>query len=167
MADLFFNGLFSFGLLIHTSARRPSLLILLTCVAATAGAADEPAIGTPRLVVDFNPDVTFSSSPEALFRVGNAVYFTADDGVHGRELWRSDGTAQGTAMVLDIEPGRSTASVREMTDMGGQLYFSANSQTGQELWTTDGTDAGTRRVAGRDQGVRAVAPRTWYGNDLV
>ena len=35
----------------------------------------------------------------------DTVLFAADDGVHGRELWRTDGTAAGTAMVADLAPG--------------------------------------------------------------
>src|SRR5262249_47291888 len=34
--------------------------------------------------------------------MGDRVFFVADDGVHGRELWASDGTADGTQMVKDI-----------------------------------------------------------------
>ncbi|MGY6536766.1 MAG: ELWxxDGT repeat protein, partial [Pararhodobacter sp.] len=33
------------------------------------------------------------------------VYFSADDGVHGRELWVTDGTPVGTRMVRDTAPG--------------------------------------------------------------
>ena len=43
------------------------------------------------------------------------LFFSADDGIHGNELWSSDGTADGTAMVKDINPasdGRSNP-VRE------------------------------------------------------
>ena len=39
----------------------------------------------------------------------NTLYFTADDGMHGRELWRSDGTASGTALVADLNPGPAPA----------------------------------------------------------
>ena len=37
--------------------------------------------------------------------IGSTAYFTADDGVHGEELWKSDGTAAGTVLVKDINPG--------------------------------------------------------------
>ena len=48
---------------------------------------------------------TDSSKPAGLIDVGGTVYFSADDGVHGPELWKSDGTAAGTVMVKDIVPG--------------------------------------------------------------
>ena len=37
--------------------------------------------------------------------VNGTLFFAADDGVHGRELWKSDGTAAGTVLVKDINPG--------------------------------------------------------------
>jgi len=42
------------------------------------------------------------SWPRQLTRVGQRVFFTADDGVHGEELWVTDGTQEGTHLVRDI-----------------------------------------------------------------
>ena len=46
-----------------------------------------------------------SSIPGDLTNVNGTLYFEADDGVHGNELWKSDGTDAGTTMVKDIFPG--------------------------------------------------------------
>ncbi|OSZ79144.1 hypothetical protein CAP35_13085 [Chitinophagaceae bacterium IBVUCB1] len=71
------------------------------------------------------------------------VYFRADNGTDGDELWVSDGTDAGTQMVKNINPtGSSNPS--DFCEFYGKLYFSADNGTnGRELWVTDGTDAGT------------------------
>ena len=43
-----------------------------------------------------------SWSPHFLKNVNGTLYFAADDGIHGEELWKSDGTGVGTALVEDI-----------------------------------------------------------------
>lgn len=68
---------------------------------------DGTATGT-RLVKDIDQttsDWIGSPTPGNLTAVGDLVYFTADDGVHGEELWVSDGTTAGTRMVEDLNPG--------------------------------------------------------------
>ena len=45
-----------------------------------------------------------SSFPDNLVALGNTLYFVADSGSGGRELWKSDGSAAGTVRVKDINP---------------------------------------------------------------
>ncbi len=46
-----------------------------------------------------------TSVPQFLTDVGGTLFFGADDGTNGIELWKSDGTAAGTVLVKDINPG--------------------------------------------------------------
>ncbi|MBH8578183.1 DUF4347 domain-containing protein [Nostocaceae cyanobacterium CENA369] len=112
------------------------------------------------LVKDINPGVvttasgeTFpnSSSPQSLTNANGILYFIADDGTHGYELWKSDGTTAGTVLVKDINPGSSSSFVTNdyyelslITNVNGKVYFVANDGIhGRELWKSDGTTAGT------------------------
>ena len=64
--------------------------------------SDGTADGTV-MVKDINPGG--SSVPLGFASVGNMLYFTANDGVNGRELWKTDGTSAGTVLVKDINSG--------------------------------------------------------------
>ena len=101
-------------------------------------------MSTPFLVKDIRPG-GYSSSPGSLTALGNTLYFSANDGVNGTELWKSDGTAAGTVLVKDIFPSVSwSSSPRYLTAVGNTLFFSANDGVnGEELWRSDGTAAGT------------------------
>jgi len=72
------------------------------------------------------------------------LFFKASDGIHGRELWISDGTSEGTYMLKDIETDLSTVSPNSFTPYNGLVFFQADDGVwGRELWVTDGTEAGT------------------------
>ncbi len=112
--------------------------------------SDGTAEGTV-LVADINPGTGDSASrftDSEPSEVAGTLYFVADDGVHGRELWRSDGTAAGTQIVADIGPGPfSGVGDLRAAEVDGVLYFSANDgDHGRELWRSDGTSAGTTLV---------------------
>src|SRR5271170_2636708 len=55
--------------------------------------------------------------------VGNEYYFTGLDQSHGRELWKSDGTAAGTQLVDDITPGPADSDPQGFVQMNGILFF--------------------------------------------
>ena len=70
-----------------------------------------------------------------------------NDITHGNELWKSDGTAGGTVMVKDINPGALGSNPSSLTVVGSTLFFAATDGVhGPELWKSDGTAAGTVMV---------------------
>jgi len=93
--------------------------------------------------------------------VNGTLFFTASDGVHGLELWKSDGTTSGTVMVKDIFPGETTyqgyyggwytvtnsSDPAGLTNVNGTLFFRASDGATRGLWKSDGTEAGTVPVA--------------------
>jgi ELWxxDGT repeat protein/VCBS repeat-containing protein len=92
-----------------------------------------------------NPNTGFSDSyPSYFTNVNGTLFFVANDGIHGNELWKSDGTTVGTVPVKDIRAGTSSSFPQALTEMNGRLFFSADDGiNGRELWTSDGTDQST------------------------
>ncbi|MCP3142547.1 ELWxxDGT repeat protein [Pyxidicoccus xibeiensis] len=118
--------------------------------------SDGTASGT-RLVEDIHPGsadalpIPYSSDESVLdapvVAVGGVLYFAANDGEHGMELWRSDGTAAGTYLVEDVRPGPESSNPQSLRAVGGRVFFRADDgEHGQELWVSDGTRRGTRLV---------------------
>ena len=107
------------------------------------------AANVPTLVRDINQTpIGVGSQPTFLGTLGGWTYLAADDGVHGNELWKTDGTGPGTSLVKDINPGSAASNPANFLVVGNLAYFSATTAaSGQEIWVTDGTSAGTRLVA--------------------
>ena len=84
-----------------------------------------------------------SGSPSDFAVLGNHLYFKADDGIHGTELWKTDGTVYGTMMVKDPNPGNTGSNPTGLTAFNNALYFAATDASGTELWKSDGTANGT------------------------
>lgn len=79
-----------------------------------------------------------SSHPSQLTAVNGTLYFTANDGVYGDALWKSDGTEAGTVRLTD------NGGAFALTDVNGTLFFAALGRTGSlGLWKSDGTIDGT------------------------
>src|SRR5439155_14086160 len=84
----------------------------------------------------------YANGPYA--ELNGVVYFNGESSIPGDELWRTDGTAQGTWLVKKVLPGdyRSPSWV-DLTAFQGALYFVAAGPEGTELWRSDGTPEGT------------------------
>lgn len=134
--------------------------------------------GTPggtRLVRDINPlnntlEVFRGSNPQSLVDLGDGrVLFRAKDDIFGGrdELWVSDGTAAGTAMVRDVGGSSISSEPSGLTRLlPGLVVYSANNGTtdlgaghaGRELWVSDGSFVGTRLLADINPGLAASNP---------
>jgi ELWxxDGT repeat protein len=107
---------------------------------------DGTAAGT-NLVINLRPDgggIFYSGAPFNFITFNNKVYFTASDDTHGAELFSSDGTAAGTQIVKDMQPGTEGSIPQQSVLYNGNLYFSCyNGNDATGLWKSDGTTAGT------------------------
>jgi ELWxxDGT repeat protein len=139
--------------------------LVVAVLAAASLSTPVAAQSDARLVEDIHP--SGGSDPRALTRVGEVVFFTANDGSHGRELWKTDGTRAGTRLVRDIRSGGSGSNPGHLTKVGGRLFFTANDGShGRELWTSDGTRSGTRLVEDLTPGSGGMSPQSIVIADL-
>ncbi|TKB78981.1 MAG: hypothetical protein E8D42_06100 [Nitrospira sp.] len=123
--------------------------------------------GGPVLVKDIRTGA--GSNPNDFVNVNGLLYFTADNGVNGRELWKSDGTAAGTVLVKDIVAGFSGSNPQYLTNVNGTLFFLAETAAnGRELWKSDGTAGGTILVKDINPGSASGFPNSsWHTGSLT
>jgi len=119
-----------------------------------------------------------SSNPELLTNVGGTLFFKADsnnspeyDGLsyQVQELWKSDGTLEGTVLVKNIASSFVSRSIESLTAVNGMLYFTAvDNIHGRELWKSDGSESGTEIVKDISTGTSSSYPAHLTNvNDLL
>ncbi|MDG0816991.1 ELWxxDGT repeat protein [Bdellovibrio svalbardensis] len=120
-----------------------------------ASTEPETSIFNPEGTLEFFKEINPGSSaadPASFAMLGsNKFLFYANDGTNGVELWASDGTAAGTALVKDIFTGPSSSYPAGYTILQGvspaTAVFNATSATSDSsLWKTDGTTSGTVQI---------------------
>ncbi|MBI5852074.1 MAG: hypothetical protein HZB39_13760 [Planctomycetes bacterium] len=111
---------------------------------------------TTHLVADIWPGpedgtrVSYYGRPDAA-NLDGLAYFTGNDGIHGMEPWCTDGTPQGTRMLVDLQPGPQSSYPGGYIRVGSRVAFFTGSGgglfEGDTIWITDG--ATTRPLAQR------------------
>ncbi len=93
----------------------------------------------PVRVADINPGAG-GSNPRFMASIGSKIYFSANDGVTGREMWVYDSVTNISKRVRDINPGAGNSNPRFLTEVNGVIFFAATDGTvtlGRELWKYD------------------------------
>lgn len=92
---------------------------------------------------------TLSANPSQMIDINGTLYFVADNGTNGSELWKTTGTLASTTMVKDIYAGSSGSFISSLTNVNGTLYFCAYDPTYKYgIWKSNGTTNGTVLVRG-------------------
>lgn len=108
---------------------------------------------------------------DVLVRCADLIFFAADNGTTGNELWVTDGApgGAGTSLLKDLIPGAEGSYLEQFVNVGGEVYFVAyEGVNGAQLWKTDGTNAGTVRVTaiGGEPAFYNIGELTYFGGTL-
>src|SRR5262249_6353730 len=89
---------------------------------------------TAQRVADINTtEEAFGSQPSDLVAVGSSLFFVADDGIHGHDLWKLTGT---TAELVHDAAGDVIPNPGNLTAAGNDLYFTTQGdrRSPMQLW---------------------------------
>jgi ELWxxDGT repeat protein len=121
------------------------------------------ADGSVVLVKDINTDAADGSpigDPKNFIEYKGMLYFGGNDGdngadKHDTELWRTDGTTDGTVMVEDIWPGGNgnASNPQQMFVFNDKLYFNGKVDAANQVFRYDGTNPVVKVTNWRDDGL--------------
>jgi len=151
-------------------------ILLSTIIFTITGKAQ-----VPELIKDISSisSLSFIDPPSGYVEFNGKVYFAATDSIHHRELWSTDGTAAGTSILKELNPGPAGQVHFGVPYFGkdlsgilnGELFFNGFDSThAMALWKTDGTANGTVLVKDiSPQGVQPFIfqePVSYYFNEI-
>jgi ELWxxDGT repeat protein len=104
---------------------------------------DGTAAGTME-VIDLDPSTSggyqlSGLTDEPMIVYNGKIYFAGSTNFSNFELFSSDGTSAGTALVYDLRPGSGSAQPKGWKIWNNELYFYASDGSADNLWKTDGT----------------------------
>src|SRR5207344_1058678 len=97
------------------------------------------------------------STPRTLVVHRGRAYFSADDSIHGRELWQSDGTPAGTRLAADLLPGSEGSDPFLVSASDSSLSVLAVDSSGLSLRELPAATDELARIAALGPGARAAS----------
>ena len=126
--------------MVHRRIKLVLSLVMLAMLLPFSPAQSVHAATSPALVKDINPGAA-SSFPDQFVTTNGTLFFSTLGARKQRSLWKSDGSAAGTALLKPAGFTKPAAVV------GNSFYFGVYDSIPNSLWKSDGTIAGTSKVA--------------------
>lgn len=97
------------------------------------------------MIQDLNPGSAHGFGDGAALVVNGTLFFPGNDGVHGVELWKSDGLSHELVRDINAGDGDGVLGMTNGWATDGLFFFRGfTADAGAEAWVSDGTSEGTR-----------------------
>lgn len=84
------------------------------------------------------------SNPSSFVNINNTMFFIADNGQSGKEIFSSTGTAATTELLVDLNSGLADGIKSGLRQAGNKFFFIGRGDLGVGLYVSDGSVAGTK-----------------------
>lgn len=96
-----------------------------------------------------NEGNTQDSAPFHLFPFQDALYFWANDGVNGRQVWKSEGTGESTRPFAVVQDPTIDVYIPGFVSTSERFFFTGRIAPFEStIWSSDGTTSGTIYLTG-------------------